>query len=84
MSRPAGPICVKCSRVMRPMKNDVVVELLAEFGSYELWYADEWGCPVCDCRVITGYGSGPFAQHLEPNYEVIRERNARHIRVSVS
>lgn len=83
MSRPTGPICVRCSRAMRPMTNDVIVELLAAFGSYELWYADEWGCPKCDYRVITGYGQGPFAQHFEPDYEAERERASGHIRASV-
>lgn len=85
MSRPSGPICVQCQVPFRPFKNGVTVELLAAYGSYELWEADEWACPVCDARIITGFAQSPFAHHYDTDYSVQRQRevDAGRIRASV-
>lgn len=62
------PACAKCGIEYRPETNDVVVELMASFGSYQLWCADLWKCPICGHLLLTGYGQRAWAQHFEPDY----------------
>ena len=83
MSRPAGPICLKCSEAMACRKNDVAVELVAEFGSYELWRADVWGCGSCGARVIVGFAEAAIGQHWEPDYQDTLEQERDNIVASV-
>lgn len=69
MSRPIHPICVKCKKEYRPKKNGVFVELMADFGSYEIFHADLVECPKCGHQIITGFGQGPVGNHLEEDYK---------------
>ncbi len=62
-------ICPVCEVQMRPKNQGVPVESMATFGSYQLFMADLYACPVCDKEVLTGFGPQPIAEHFEPGYE---------------
>lgn len=63
------PTCVPCQAVMRCNRNGRRVLIISEDGSpYQLWAADEYRCPVCDHRLITGYGARPIAIAHEPGF----------------
>ncbi len=62
--------CGACKVEMRCDKNDVPVELVASFGSYQLWNADRWKCPQCGQTVLlTGDLQHPVAEHFEDGYD---------------
>jgi hypothetical protein len=62
------PLCVKCQVEYRPEKNDVVVEEIAAFGSYKLWCADLWKCPICHNQIVNGYGRDAYAVYCQDDY----------------
>jgi hypothetical protein len=62
-------VCVGCKIEFRCLKNDIVAEQLADFGSYRLWSADLWICPDCGHKIISGFGKGPIAEHYQSNYD---------------
>jgi hypothetical protein len=35
---------------------------------YRLWNADEWVCPSCGVKVITGFGLSPVAEHWDDGF----------------
>lgn len=74
MSKPGFPICVKCQVEYRPKTNGINVELMADFGSFELYKADKVECPGCGHQIITGYGDEPFAIHFKENYKEVLEK----------
>jgi hypothetical protein len=62
-------ICATCNVEMCCDKNDVPVEIVAGFGSYQLWSTDRWKCPKCQCAVLlTGPTQRPVAEHYEAKY----------------
>jgi len=51
------PICVKCRVEMRCVKNDRLVrDPEAACGPSTYWLGDEYQCPVCGVRIVTGFG----------------------------
>ncbi len=74
MSRPIYPICVICQVEYKPKKNGVNVELMANFGSFELYEADKVECPGCGHQIITGYGSQPISIHFEKDYKEVLKK----------
>ncbi len=53
-------VCSKCEVEFRPSKNGVEVVDYASFGPYKIWEADEWECPSCHTKVITGFADRPI------------------------
>ena len=70
------PVCSKCTVEMRPVRNDIVVVDYAwkPPQPYQLWSADEWGCPECGHRVALGFGVAPFSRHYEEGFQSLLER----------
>ena len=85
MSRPTRPICINCAMEMRCIKTGAVIELLASFGSYELWHADVYECPGCNAQVVPpqSFAHAPVGQHHEQGYTALRARLATSIYASV-
>lgn len=51
------PICVKCRLEMRCVKNNrLVCDPPAACGPSTYWLGDEFECPECKVRIITGFG----------------------------
>lgn len=69
MSRPLHPICIKCECEYKPKKSGVYVELMAKWGSYEVFMADLLECPRCGHQVISGYGDRPAGAHFTDDYK---------------
>jgi len=63
------PICVKCRLEMRCVKNNrLVADPEADGFPSTYWLGDEYECPDCGCRIVTGFGlamSGPKVQPEE-------------------
>jgi DNA-directed RNA polymerase subunit RPC12/RpoP len=68
------PICTKCEVEMRPVKNEVVVIDYASYGPYTAWEADEWECPECKYRIITGFANEPYARHDDTDMDALIRR----------
>ena len=75
------PICVLCRLEMRCVKNDRLVRdpETNQFSS-TYWLGDEFQCPVCSIRIVTGFGKpmvmspGPeYGEALQFDYERPRE-----------
>jgi len=61
--------CVKCQEEYRPLKNGIFV-VFSVNGEYDCIYsADLWICPVCDNKIITGYGSDAICFSCEENWD---------------
>lgn len=77
------PICVPCRVEMRCAKNNRLVSdrATATFPS-TYWLGDEWECPGCRARIVTGFGR-PLVHHpdygeaLEFRYELPEEEHTR-------
>lgn len=70
------PVCVKCQRFLRPLKNGVRVlekkpingnnlsppglEAPEKWVPYKVWQADSWECRGCKTVVVIGYGIKPL------------------------
>jgi predicted RNA-binding Zn-ribbon protein involved in translation (DUF1610 family) len=67
------PVCISCNVELYPRKNDVVIEDMASFGSYQLWNADIFKCPLCGIEIATGFGYAPFAECYQEDYEKRRK-----------
>lgn len=62
-------ICLKCKLSYITKKQGIVVEELADFGSYRLWSADLKECPKCNHQIVSGFASSPFAEHYQKGYK---------------
>ena len=62
------PICVLCRLEMRCVKNNRIVRDPAtpSFPS-TYWLGDEYQCPVCSIRIVTGFGK-PLEDEPEAVY----------------
>ena len=65
---PRLPICVSCQIEMEPVKNCVVVEIMAGADGYQKIMADKFGCPNCKVEIVTGFARTPLAEHWQPGY----------------
>lgn len=54
------PVCSKCEIEFVPIQNGVNVIDYEENGAYQIFEADEWGCPECGFRIIKGFGNKPY------------------------
>ena len=72
------PICVRCRLEMRCSKNDFLVRD-PEAGGFPstYWLGDEYYCPACGVRIVTGFGKPmddnpgpPQSAALEFRYEL--------------
>ena len=72
-----GYCCSKCRVAYVPLKNDVVVvETTGDEKDepYKLWCADVLECPLCNHRLIAGFGQQHFCEHWEPDFKENIER----------
>ena len=53
-------VCSKCEVEFRCVKKGVKMVDYASFGPYKVWEADEWECPGCGVKVITGFADTPI------------------------
>lgn len=56
------PICVSCKREMRCSKTGRRVVLTTDGEPYQVLSGDEYACPACKVRVVTGFARGPLAE----------------------
>jgi len=68
------PICVKCRLEMRCVKNNRLVRD-PDTGGFRstFWMGDEYECPECKARIVTGFGK-PFPAEHDPTEMRARER----------
>ncbi|HEY7303703.1 MAG TPA: hypothetical protein VH601_06310 [Bryobacteraceae bacterium] len=63
-------VCPKCQIALAPKKNGVTVEVMSDFGSYQLWDADLLECPECRLEIVSNFGKKPLMEHYQkPAYE---------------
>lgn len=64
------PICVACRLEMRCSKNNRLVRdpSTDRFAS-TYWYGDEFECPSCSIRIVTGFGRPIDADIMESEAE---------------
>lgn len=73
--------CANCGRFMQASKTGQVVEELDnQGGPYKVWVCDEFTCPDCGAKVVTGFGRSPIAEHYQREYASVRERAAYQLR----
>lgn len=85
------PICVKCARFYRPLKNGVYfregmptvdrpgrgLAYDEQWQDYKLWSGDMWRCEGCDATIIVGVGAHPVIEHYMPKFrEWVQATNA--------
>jgi hypothetical protein len=82
------PICVKCQRFYRPLKNGVwFLEGMPRFNGanpgltepeswvpYKLWRGDLWICHGCDHLCISGVAPHPLREHYMPDFASVVEQ----------
>jgi DNA-directed RNA polymerase subunit RPC12/RpoP len=64
-----NPVCAKCNKEMRVVKNGVGVLDMADFGPCKIWDADKWKCPTCGYEIIVGFGQGPIREHFQDDFD---------------
>ena len=76
------PICVRCQRFYRPVKNgfpviegmplgnDAPPGILApeRWVPYKLWVADKWRCEGCGHEIVVGSGANPVSEHYMDDF----------------
>jgi len=56
---------------MRASKNDRgFMETMTGGKPYRLWATDEYECPKCGYKVLTGFGIECIVEHFEPNFQL--------------
>ena len=64
------PVCVECSIHMVALKNDRGFLTTHSDGKpFQLWSCDEYVCPSCDHKILTGFGYQPIAEHYEDDFQ---------------
>lgn len=63
------PVCAKCRIELRCVKNDFIVEEMADTTApYRVWSTDLWACAGCGAEVVTGFAPQPMAEQWQANY----------------
>ncbi len=60
-------VCGPCQVEFQCFKNGVLLVDYASFGAYKSWEADEWRCPNCGTKIITGFADRPD-HHIDPGF----------------
>ena len=63
------PICCACRLLMVCERAGVDVELMTGAAPYQIWSADLFRCPKCDCKIILWFGQMPMAEHFQEKYQ---------------
>lgn len=80
------PICVKCQRFFRPLKNDIRVlegKPIVDgaqpgtfepnsWAPYKVWHADLWHCKGCGTQIIVGFGQRPAMEDYKDDPEKMK------------
>ena len=76
------PVCAECQIGMVPDINGIsLIDMYLDPPEpYQIWSADLWYCPICNHRIVDGYGNAP-TQHHQDGFKTILElsRNSVHI-----
>jgi len=63
------PICVKCKIEYEPFENGAyVAEMFQRNKIYKIWSGDIWQCPICENKIVVGFGQNPVAHHFEKEF----------------
>ena len=75
------PVCVECRVKMRPSKNNrgwltymtfqdsLINPSITSRRPYELWATDEYECPTCKKKILTGFGANPISEHFHSDFD---------------
>ena len=79
------PICVRCQRFYRCIKNnfpfiegmpigdsDLALPGTAtpyHWKPYKIWNGDKWQCPGCGSEIVVGCASEPIAEHYQTHFD---------------
>ena len=63
------PVCVECRIPMRASKNDRGYLETSDGKPFRLWSSDEYQCPSCGIRILTGFGYQHIAEHYEEDFQ---------------
>jgi len=64
------PVCVECRVEMLPSKNNRGWLTKLSLGRpYELWASDEYECPRCEKKILTGFGANPISEHFHSDFD---------------
>lgn len=91
------PVCVPCQRFFRvkktgfyfiegmPSSNDAPPGTAApeKWRPYKVWVSDQWECEGCGTQILSGFGSGPIAEHWETKFgETVKALGADQLQVN--
>lgn len=79
------PVCVKCHRFFRVKKNGFYfiegmpgpgrplpvpgLDEAHRWQPYKLWVGDLYAYEGCGAEILSGFGSGPIAEHYQPTFK---------------
>ena len=73
------PFCCQCQVFMLPHHNGVGLIIKDGTGApYQLYFGDEYACPVCGNKIITGYGDGINRYANNWQYHYTRAKTSGH------
>jgi hypothetical protein len=65
-----SPICVPCQRFFKKeVTGFYFTEMMTSDAPYKIWASDLWRCPGCEATILSGFGSGPIAEHWESTFQ---------------
>lgn len=76
-------VCSKDQVELRCALNEVNVIEYSNNGPYKIWEADEWECPECHVKVITGFAQNPLAESYQANFVkdvALAQADTKHLR----
>ena len=80
------PICTKCARFFRCVKNDYpfVEGMQAGEGQkpYKLWFGDRWECEGCGASIVVGVAKKPLAEHYQESFQAVVDRYKPQLQVT--
>lgn len=84
------PVCVKCQRFYRPLRNAVDVleqmpngtvprsppgtEAPETWEPYKLWSADKWHCEGCDHELVVSFAQHNYAEHYQEGFQTLLDK----------
>jgi hypothetical protein len=70
----AEMVCALHARVLKIVKNGMIVELRDDAGEcYKIYHADCWACPDCGMEIVV-LAPLAVAEHFEPSYQYFKDR----------